>query len=101
MFAELPWAYNMKVERRVVCAANRLKENGLIVCAPRHGDIIMRTAMKALGYHKLDGDWEQGFVDQWGTWMSREEALEVAWDAGQRICRCGGDDIRLYSENLY
>lgn len=33
--------------------------------------------------------------------MTREEAHEVAKAAGQIIRRCGGDEHKLYSENLY
>jgi hypothetical protein len=44
---------------------------------------------------------EQGFVDQRGEYLTREEAFEVASKAGQIIRRCGGDEGRLFSENLY
>jgi hypothetical protein len=33
--------------------------------------------------------------------MTREEAFEVASAAGQIIRRVGGDDGKLFSENLY
>ena len=45
--------------------------------------------------------WEQGFIDQRGEFMTREEAHKVATESGQIIRRCGGDDGRLFSENLY
>lgn len=44
---------------------------------------------------------EQGFIDQRGAFLTREEAHKVATGAGQIIRRCGGDDGRLFSENLY
>jgi hypothetical protein len=44
---------------------------------------------------------EQGFVDQHGVFLTREEAMEIARAAGQIVRRCGGDSIRLFSENLY
>jgi hypothetical protein len=44
---------------------------------------------------------EQGFIDQFGVFMTREEAYEVAKAAGQIKYRCGGDEGRLFSENLY
>lgn len=84
--------------RRVVCAALRNGE-GTIVCGPRHFDETMRRQIIESG-----GDWraaEQGFVDQRGEWLTREEALSVAVVAGQIIRRCGGDDHELFSENLY
>jgi hypothetical protein len=45
--------------------------------------------------------WEQGFIDQHGVFMTREEAWIVAEAACQIIRRVGGDGARLYSENLY
>jgi hypothetical protein len=44
---------------------------------------------------------EQGFVDQIGTFMTREEAWIVAENAGQILYRVGGDGTKLFSENLY
>lgn len=98
-------------QRRVVCAANRVllsQPEGqtpavyAIALGARHYDPIMRDAIaNAAG---TAAEWrgaEQGFVDQWGTFMTREEALQVALAAGQRLYRCGGDEKRLYSENLY
>lgn len=78
-------------EPRVVCAALRRGET--IVCGPRHWDQLCRGTSK-------DG-WEQGFVDQRGNFLTREEAWKVAERNGQIIRRCGGDGERLYSENLY
>jgi hypothetical protein len=43
----------------------------------------------------------QGFIDQFGDFMTREEARKVALDAGQVRRRVGGDSERLFSENLY
>lgn len=80
-------------DRRVVCAALRSKTHGNIVCGPRHWDALCRGTSK-------DG-WEQGFVDQFCKYMTREEALHVALANGQIIRRCGGDDQELFSENLY
>ena len=82
---------NNTIERRVVCAA--LRRGSVIVCGPRHWDSLCRG-------HSKDG-WEQGFVDQRGVFMTREEAWQVAFDAGQIIRRVGGDGKRLFSENLY
>lgn len=79
------------VQRRVVCAA--LRRGGTIICGPRHWDSICRGTSK-------DG-WDQGFVDQHGVFLTREEAWTVAFDAGQIIRRVGGDGKRLFSENLY
>ena len=83
-----------RVVRRVVCAA--IKDGyGTIVCGPRHWDKIMHQS--AAGKWA----WEQGFVDQHGEWLTREEAWVIAEAAGQIIRRVGGDGGRLFSENLY
>jgi hypothetical protein len=86
-------------DRRVVCAAVR-DTNGTIICGPRHFDHIMHVQIAA----HPKGSWnlaEQGFVDQFGEWLSREEAMHVALANGQILRRCGGDDRELFSENLY
>jgi len=81
--------------RVVVCAALRHLHNGEIICGVRHWDRLMReqTAGK--------DSWEQGFVDNAGSFLTREEAWEVAEKAGQIVRRVGGDGHELFSENLY
>ncbi len=78
------------------------------MCGPRHHDSTMNLIIKTLcDAGKIEytqcafGD--QGFVDQWGVFMTREEAMVVALENGQvnatrDDCRVGS---RLYSENLY
>lgn len=89
------------IGRRVVCAAVR-NRYGSIICAPRHYDSIMRKAIfLAIEDGREWGFSEQGFVDQRGVFMSRETAREVAASAGQILRKCGGDDTKLFSENLY
>lgn len=85
----------------IVCAANRDKESGLIVCAPRHYDPTMRAIIKATGIPPLNFSEEQGFVDQWGNFFTRKQALDLVNLNGQMRRRCGGDEYQLYSENLY
>jgi hypothetical protein len=85
------------MEQWIVCAAHRL--NGKIICGPRHFDPIIRAQIgKDREAWKAS---EQGFVDQFGKFLTREEALVIALKNGQRRRRCGGDDKRLFSENLY
>lgn len=87
--------------RRVVCAAN-LYEDGLMLIGARHWDTQMHLQADRIGFvRKEHGAEQQGFIDQHGKFMTREEAWVVAWNAGQIIRRCGGDDRCLYSENLY
>lgn len=92
---------------RVVCAANRT-ECGLIVTGVRHWDVIMTNVFKAMdpnqgvfNYERI----EQGFVDEFGNFLTREEAWALAETAGQ-IKTTGPWNHRngvhvLYSENLY
>ena len=45
---------------------------------------------------------EQGFIDNFGNFLTREEAWLVAKAAGQVIKVCGGNGSgKLFSENLY
>jgi hypothetical protein len=82
----------------VVCAANKLK-SGLIVTGARHHDKIMNAQIAASGQSHVGET--QGFINQFGNFMTRSEALEVALKTGQRKHRCGGDSKQLFSENLY
>lgn len=81
--------------RRVVCAV--LRQNDEIIPGVRHFDEDM---LVALG----DEDWskaEQGFIDNRGHFLTREEAWIVAEEAGQILRRVPGDGQKLFSENLY
>ena len=94
-------------ERRVVCAAIRA-EDGELLLGIRHYSMDMhRQIAQRMDHQKflqrLDED--QGFVDQRGNFMSREEAYRVARDAGQirypASCGEGINGPKLYSEGLY
>ena len=89
-------------QRVVVCAANRSTKTGKIVCGARHWDSAMRGQVLVDG--KRPDEWlsaEQGFIDQFGVFMTREEAWVVAEAAGQ--IKFGRDYSKgtLYSEDLY
>lgn len=91
----------MDKPRMVVCAAIRRKNDGYVLCGPRHFDKTMREGIMD---SEQGDDWlyvDQGFIDQYGVFMTREEAYEVAKAAGQIKYRCGGDEGCLFSENLY
>lgn len=84
--------------QHVVCAAVRLRQ-GVVVCGPRHFDATMRKMIEQLRLTVTGA--EQGFVDQLGNFLTREEAWDIAKARGQvrtenGIC-CG----TLYSEDLY
>lgn len=74
--------------QRVVSMAACIVDGYLLV-GNRHFCPLMRMTMDNLGIsqyptHNLHHVGEdQGFVDQWGVYMSREEAWEVAKAAGQ------------------
>lgn len=85
----------------IVCAANRHRDTGLIVAGARHYDAVMREQMYANGGFPFWNNCDQGFIDQRGEFLTREEALVIALANGQRRFRCGGDETELYSENLW
>ncbi len=91
-----------KPKRWVVCAAN--KYDDYIVCGARHFDSIMHGVLHAMDNRPHSSTAEQGFIDQFGVWMNRVEALQVAKDSGQPLNmeRNGCPQNRkLYSEGLY
>lgn len=96
-------------ERRVVCAAIRAAD-GSVLLGIRHYSRDMHKQIDARAH--TDGksfirrmDEDQGFVDQYGVFMSREEAYKVAEASGQirypEACGNGLNGPRLYSEGLY
>ena len=85
----------------IVCAANKHPTNGRIICGARHYDPIMRAQINASEGADSWKGCEQGFIDQYGQFYTREEALLIAKKNGQIRRRVGGDDNRLFSENLY
>lgn len=101
-----PYVTHAQKPRRVVCAANR--HGGYLLIGARHWDAQMRAQAQNVPehIHPFHADWEQGFIDQYEKFMTREEAWLVAEAAGQIRYRCGGDMSsegvgKLYSENLY
>lgn len=89
--------------RVVVCAANKLGD--IIVAGARHHDKVMNSQLRALDPERKVKPSEvvQGFIDQYGVFMDRYEALDVAIKAGQinvRQKKTFPED-RLFSEDLY
>lgn len=93
--------------RRIVCAAIRAAD-GAVLLGIRHysHDMHVQIDWRSDGSkfaHRHDED--QGFVDQHGVFLSREEAYVVAKAANQIIypdsCGHGLDGMKLYSEGLY
>lgn len=91
-------------QRRVVCAATKFQtEHGeIVIASPRHYDKTCVTVLKELRSHAFVAEIDQGFLDQFGEFMTRKQAFLVAQEAGQIIRTCGSEHTgRLYSENLY
>ena len=93
--------------RRVICAAIRADDGDLLL-GIRHYGADMHAQINARGdgakfYHRPDE--HQGFVDQTGEYLTREEAYRVAEAAGQiaypEACTKGINGPKLYSEGLY
>lgn len=84
----------------IVCAATLMKD-GAIVTGIRHYSPEMRAIMKKAygeGYHLLVA--QQGFVDNFGKFLSREDAWIIAEKNGQIQYQVSSPS-ELYSENLY
>jgi hypothetical protein len=97
----------MTFQRRIVCAAIRAAD-GAVLLGVRHYSRDMHDQIEARRdgakfTHRHDPD--QGFVDQHGQYLTREEAYAVAKEAGQIVrpgaCGEGLDGPKLYSEGLY
>jgi len=90
----------MSLRPLVVCAAMKMRD-GFIVPGIRHYSPEMRKLLRRCygeGYHKQVA--EQGFVDQFGNFLTRETAYEIAFKNGQ-IRRDVSKPGTLFSENLY
>lgn len=89
--------YNL-APRRIVSAA--MTRDGKLIASPRHMDKIARRIVRATDGKAYWRNAEQGFVDQFGDFLTREEAWIVAEAQGQ-IIRQTSTPGTLYSENLY
>ncbi len=82
----------------VVCAANRIGD--VVLCGARHWDKVMRAQLFAMGMK--GGGEEQGFIDQFGDFLTRKEAMEIVKKNGQPFDKeRNGGDVYLFSEGLY
>lgn len=88
----------------VVCAACRV--DGVVFAGARHWDSVMASQLRALKDSGWDGNHhaaEQGFINQFGEFLTRAEACEIVRSNGQPfdLERNGGRDDILFSEGLY
>lgn len=88
-------------KRRVVCAACVFPD-GLMLTGIRHFSPDMRLVANKLGYTTKDyAAAKQGFVDQWGNFLTRQEAYIIAYRQGQYNPYEPYTPGTLYSEDLY
>ncbi len=95
-----------KPQQVVVCAACFDKTTGTLILGPRHWDDLMRDH-----YHMLPESvrpkavrMEQGFIDQFGAFLTREEAFQIVQKNGQPFdaeANSHGRGKELFSEGLY
>ncbi len=95
----------VKPSQRIVCAAIRNKVTHEIILGVRHYDSFMRKQIDQWFTSQDRANWrnaDQGFVDQFGAYLTREEAYIIAKEQGQIIRPDGThDDKTLFSECLY
>ena len=90
-----------KPKQYIVCAACR--HHGTMLAGPRHWDGVMRGQYKQLRAdlqvpHSM---FEQGFLDQFGQFISRRDAYQIAKQNGQPINESRNGRAELFSEGLY
>lgn len=96
-------------QRVIVCAANKyILNNGeeLIIPCVRHANPVLSAQLNVLKEagvldkaHCLPNN--QGFIDQYYNWWSREDAYIIAKHADQIDYERNGHDHELFSEGLY
>jgi len=84
-----------KPQQVVVCAAIKVGE--IVFCGARHCDRVMREQAHAAGTTLKSP--HQGFIDQFGDFLTRERALEIAKANGQVDKTYSARE--LFSEDLY
>lgn len=77
----------------------------MVVCGARHWDSVMTKVVSELpdGLGPWGAPDDQGFIDQWGQWISREEGLDLVRVSGQPFDdeRNGGSKTELFSEGVW
>lgn len=86
-------------DKRIVCAACRWPD-GHIILGIRHFSPDMILSAHLQGYRTIDCR-EQGFVDQYGNYLTRQEAYQIAEKNGQYNPYEPYTPGTLYSEDLY
>ena len=103
------WNNNQKIQRRIVSAANRYtkKDNTYLIIpcvrhySKEHHHILDLVIDDIVSDHVFNED--QGFVDQYSNYWTREEALIIASYASQinTVRKKTAPYNTLFSEDLY
>lgn len=90
-----------KPQSIIVCAA--LRQGKIIVVGARHFDMLMQQQLGRIPSYLINtAKWEQGFVDQFGDFYNRVDALVIVKLSGQPYNEeRNGLDSELFSEGLY
>jgi len=101
----------VKATEVIVCAACQFRDDPMVViCGARHWDSTMRVQFQSIKFtidyqagQSLDtNDFTQGFIDQFGKFYNREDAMQVVKNSGQKISYTRNRSAtKLYSEGLY
>jgi len=97
------WTDQTRDDNIVYCVNPDMHNNLHIkVLGARHWDGLMRSRVIDLKtmYHDVK-ELEQGFIDQFGKFLSRSEALEIAKKQNQIIDYSACTQTELFSEALY
>lgn len=94
-----------KPQTKIVCAACIVfhNENEVLLVGARHFDAVMRNQATLMGIDlsKTPGK-ISGFIDQFGYFHEREEALAIVKAFGQPFNQeRNGSSTKLFSEGLY
>lgn len=99
------WENVSKPQEIIVCAANRHKVFKTdILLGVRHWDKLMYNQVKSNRSWNVfpSSSYEQGFINQFGEFRTREEAYKIVQENGQPFnTERNGCDKELYSEGLY
>lgn len=83
----------MKSKPWIVCAA--IKNNEVIIAGARHFDMVMQSSLEILRDNVSLGKFQQGFIDQYGNFYNRQEAMKIVKESGQPF------NAKRNSEGLY
>ncbi len=91
---------------KIICAALRSRESGILLLGPRHFDATMANTIDLLDTSGAvpSSVWktaEQGFIDQYGVFYDRTQALKVALEGYLISPENAIGKTELYSEDLY